>query len=269
MTEFGARRTLILGDSWIRGLGTSKRTFGRMLAKRMGTTDVLDLSAISRTSPDIAQDHLDEIRAYAPHIAILCLGGADSLIFPAWWVQRLIDRIAPPHWHGLEGMMPIALYSRSRGRRFRQRVEQTLKSLIKQIVINLFGGRRRVTPAEFADSFTAIMTCLADMQTSVIVVGLASLDGWYSPKANASVRETDRLVEEITGRYPNATYVATTTFLTKWDDYLPDHVHLRVPGHVHMTEGVLAALTAAGGPWRDLIAENAVEGLAASASNDG
>jgi len=245
--ELIERRTVVLGDSWIRGLGTSKRTFGRMLAKRLGSTDVLDLSAISRTSPDIANDHLDEIRTYGPHLAIVCLGGADSLIFPAWPVQRLIDRVAPPNWHGIEGMMPLALYSRDRGRRFRQRVEQTVKSLIKQILINLFGGRRRVSLDDFDDSFTKIMGCFAELGTAVIVVGLASVDGWYSPKANASVRKTDRILEAVSGQHPNAIYVNTNTFLAKWDDYLPDHVHLRVPGHVHMTEGVLAALEAADG----------------------
>jgi len=55
-----------------------------------------------------------EIAAFAPEVALVCVGGADSLIFPAWTVQRLIDKYAPKEWQGVEGMMPLARYSRDR-----------------------------------------------------------------------------------------------------------------------------------------------------------
>ena len=248
----GGPRLLILGDSWIRGLGTSKRTFGRMIAKSVHASEVLDLSAISRTAPDIAADHLDEIAEFAPQVALVCVGGADSLIFPAWTVQRLIDRYAPKEWQGVEGMMPLARYSRDRWPRIRQRVEQTVKVLMKQFLINVFGGRRRVTIAQLDVAVHQILAVLDRSECDVVCIGFPRVDGWLSPKANASVAKTNVLLRAIMHAHPRATYIPTDSIVTRWDDYLPDHVHLNLRGHRNITDGVVAKLRETGFRWTDI-----------------
>lgn len=255
-------RVVILGDSWIRGLGTSKRTFGRMIAASLRASEVLDLAAISRTAPDIVAAHLHEIVEFRPDVALLCVGGADSLIFPAWTVQRLIDRYAPPQWQGVEGMMPLAMYSRDRWRRARQRIEQTFKVLIKQALINLFGGRRRVSIAELDTSVRRILEVLDRSECDVVCIGFAKVDGWLSPKANASVAKTNALLESIMAAHPRAAYVPTDTLAQRWDDYLPDHVHLNLRGHRHVSDGVTQHLREIGFRWA--AAEAAATAVSAS-----
>lgn len=245
-------RVVILGDSWIRGLGTNKRTFGRLIAKGLDAAEILDLSEISRTAPDIVAGHLDEIAAFAPEVALLCVGGADSLIFPAWTVQRLIDKYAPKDWQGVEGMMPRARYSRDRWPRLRQQIGQTFKVLIKQALINVFGGRRRVSVGELDVAVHRILEVLDLGGCHVVCIGFARVDGWLSPRANASVAKTNALLRSIMSTQPRAVYIPTDELVQRWDDYLPDHVHLNLRGHRHLAEGVLAHLREANFRWAQL-----------------
>jgi len=244
------RRVLILGDSWVRGLGPERRAaFGKLIAKGIGATELVDLSAISRTAPDFVNDHLVAVRESAPVIAIVNIGGADSLIFPAWRVQRFIDRFAPPHWHGVAGLMPIARYSRDRKRRRRQIVENVAKVMIKQLIVNLFGGRRRVGVPEFESAARTLMSQLHQLGTLMIVVGLGPVDPFLSPKTNSSVRKTNVVLARLCDELPGAVFIPTTRMVRRWDDYLSDHVHLSADGHRHIAEGVLAALAQRGDQW--------------------
>lgn len=244
------RRVAVLGDSWIRGLGPERRNaFGKLIAHGIGATDVLDLSAISRTAPDFAAEFLETMRDFQPDIAIVNLGGADSLIFPAWPVQRFIDRFAPPRWHGVEGLMPIARYSSDKRRRRRQRIENFAKIVLKQVVVNVLGGRRRVSVADFEQATRTVMTFLHRQGTSMVVLGIGTVDPLLSPKTNRSVDKTNAVLIRLCEEVPGAIFVPTTPHIHRWGDYLSDHVHLNREGHRHVADGVLADLKQRSLPW--------------------
>jgi hypothetical protein len=243
------RRVLILGDSWIHGLGSGRRVFGLMIAKELMASDILDLSAISRTAPDIVRDHMAEITAFAPHLTIMNIGGADSLIFPAPWIQRFVDRHAPIEWQGVEGLMPLAMYSRDRRRRIKQKVEQFAKTVIKQLLVNLFGGHRRVSLDELQAAAKTILDAVTRNDGLALVIGFGFADGWTSPKSNASLGRTNALLEALCLESPSRIYIPAHQFLRRWDDYLMDRVHLNLAGHRHITEGVINELSRTEGPW--------------------
>lgn len=258
------RRVLLLGDSWMCGLSSRKGTMGRLLAERVGATEVLDLSAISRTTTDMVRDHLDGIDRFAPDLAILAIGGADSLIFPTPRIQRVIDKRFPPEWAGVAGLQTRALYSRDKRKRRRQRVESWLKTALKQVLVNLFGGHRRVSLEEFDSNVRAILGVLAAHDTQVVVLGFSKLSHWTSPKSDRSCSATLERLRVVIGDDPRVLYVPVRDALQYWDEHLEDRVHLNPDGHRRVAETVVAAMTAAGGPWANLVREQpegAVVGL--------
>jgi lysophospholipase L1-like esterase len=248
------RRVLILGDSWLRGLGPERRkASGRLIAEAFGASVLLDLSAISRTATDFARDYLDQIADFKPEVAILSIGGADSLIFPAWPIQRFIDRYAPPHWHGVEGLVRPVAYPRSRLRRVRQQIEVTVKLCFKQVVVNAFGGRRRVSLGDLEVAVRAILAHLTALGTPMVVLGYCAVDGWSSPKSTKSLWKTNALLARICEDFSAATYVPTASMVDCWGDYLADHVHMNASGHQHVADGVIKALLQEGEPWASLL----------------
>lgn len=249
-----AVRAVILGDSWIHGLGSERRkSFGRLVAKRLGATDVLDLSAVSRTVPDLVADHLTTIADFRPHIAVVSVGGADALIFPPGFIQRAVDRFAPPNWHGAEGLQPRALYARGKSRRLRQRLEYGAKSLVKQLSINVAGGRRRVPESELDTALTTVLRTLVEQDTLVVLIGFGHVSHFSSPKTWKNLKRTNRLLAQHAELLPRAIFVPVTDLIDCWSDYLPDHVHLNSVGHAKIAAGVVAAITNPGSEWAGLI----------------
>lgn len=254
-------RTVVLGDSWIRGLGPERRqAFGKRLAAAAGASAVLDLAAVSRTAVDVVDDHLDAITAFAPDLAVVGVGGADSLIFPAAWIQRAIDRHAPPAWHGVEGLMVPAYRPRDRRRRWMQRAETVAKLGVKQVLVTVFGGHRRVGVAEFETAMRTLLDHLSTLQCAAIVVGFPPVDPVYSPRTNASVRRTNAVLARLCADRDDLVYVESGGFLRRWEDYLSDHVHLSASGHQRVAEGVLGRVS-----WDLPEAGIAVSGAAHSA----
>jgi lysophospholipase L1-like esterase len=249
-----AIRALILGDSWIHGLGSERRkSFGRLIARRMGATEILDLSAVSRTVPDVVADHLTTISEFRADIAIVNIGGADSLIFPPWFIQHLVDRFAPSNWHGVEGLQPRALYARTRSRRLRQRIEYVAKSSVKQLSINLAGGRRRIPIADLETAIGTVLHALAEQGVTTVVVGFGQVSHFSSPRTWRSLKQTNRLLHRQAALLPRTIFVPTADFIDCWDDYLPDHVHLNADGHAKVAAGVVGSLEAAGESWAALM----------------
>jgi hypothetical protein len=82
-----------------------------------------------------------------------------------------------------------------------------------------------------------------------VCIGFPKVDGWLSPRANASVTRTNDLLKAIMAAHPRATYVATDAIVHRWDDYLPDHVHLNLRGHRNVSTGITDQLTQTGLRW--------------------
>ncbi len=243
-------RVVILGDSWVRGLGPERRkAFGRRIAGELHAAETLDLSAISRTGPDVVANHLDAVSTFRPQVAVLGVGGADSLVFPAPWIQAAVDRFAPPAWHGVEGMMLPIRRPRDRRQRWRQNAENVAKIAVKQLLVHAFGGHRRVSVEGFEQSMVAILDRLEALDCAPIVLGFAAVDGRFSPGTNASVLRTNAVLQALCATRPEALYVDSQTFLRRWADYLPDHVHLNAAGHEHVATEVMAAIASGGFRW--------------------
>jgi len=67
-----------------------------------------------------------------------------------------------------------------------------------------------------------------------------------------SVAKTNVLLQSIMDAHPRATYVPTDSIVARWDDYLPDHVHLNLRGHRNVTDGVVASLRETGFRWTEI-----------------
>jgi lysophospholipase L1-like esterase len=246
-------RTLVIGDSWLRGLSKGQGTMSRLIPEGIGAGTVLDLSKISRVVTDVTADHLGEIDAFAPEIAIVAIGGADSLVFPAGWIQGLINRFAPPKWQGVEGLMPSAMVYRDRKKRIRQRIEKYTKAAVKQTLVLLSGGRRRVPLDMFETAARQLLQLLETHGTIVVLVGCGDVDPWTFPKSTRNIRAAKAVMQRLAGEFPFAMYFDAVGVVDKWDDYLVDRVHLTRDAHRKVGDGVLAAMVAAGEPWAPFV----------------
>ena len=251
-TSYGAGpRTLVLGDSWARGLGNGQHTMSRYLPAEVGARAVLDLSKISRILSDVVEGHLDEIDGFAPELAFLAVGGAESLIFPKPVFQRIIDRFFPPRWQGIAGLQPSARPRRDN--KLRPRIEAVAKVLLKQLLINVFGAHRRQELSRYECSLRTVLELLRTHATVVVIIGASDVDGWGSPKTSEHIRDTNAVNARLAEQYPNVLFVDSNPFVHKWDDYLVDHVHLAKSGHRGITDGVLDRMRVAGQPWGSVV----------------
>lgn len=249
-------RLLILGDSWVHGLVSEQdRTFGKLLAERLGATSVLDLSEISRTSMDTAEGFLDDIERFRPTVAIVNVGGTDALVFPRPAFQRVIDRFAPPDWQGLTGLAPRVRFSARLSRRIRQLLEQQAKILLKWLLINLFGGQRRRPAEETEEAVAILMSALAEMGTLVVCVGFAGCDERLHPRSDASLAGTNAMLERAAGNYPGAIYVPSAYAVKRWEDFFADRLHLNPAGHALVAQLVIDRIAEKGHPWDSLLPE--------------
>ena len=246
-------RTLVAGDSWMRGLSKGQGSLSRLVPAAVQACDVLDISRISRITTEIADEHLEQIDAYAPQFAFLGIGGADSLVFPAPWFQRLIDRFAPPKWHGIEGLQPAAVRALSRRARIRQRVDLVLKTVLKQLVVNLFGSYRRSPIGDFEAAARRILAVLERHGTTTVLMGFTEVEELTSPKTNASIAQTNEVLRRLAREFPHTLYVDTIGAVHKWDDYLVDRVHLSRAGHKKVAEHLMRTLADAGEPFSSLL----------------
>jgi lysophospholipase L1-like esterase len=244
---------VILGDSWVRGLLFERRhPFGKLIAEGINASEVLDLSAQSRTTVDVVSCHLGSIGSFRPDVAIVNIGGADSLIFPRAALQRLVERWVPMKHHGARGWMPPASYSSKPYKRAKQRATHIVRIVMKQVLVNLFGGQRRVSVPEFERAAETLFDYLQAHDVLMVVVGFGPVDGLYSPKTNASVEATNSVLRTLCLAHSNALYIGTGHFLRQWDDYLADHVHLNAQGHQRVAAEVLKVLEREKLPWSDL-----------------
>ncbi|MBE7190468.1 SGNH/GDSL hydrolase family protein [Jatrophihabitans endophyticus] len=258
-------RVVVAGDSWVRGLTrTGSGSIARLFPAACSASEVLDVSLISRTVPETVAGHLDEIKRFRPDLALLGIGGADSLVFPALWFQKLIDRFAPPEWAGVTGLMPPAVLPRDRRQRLRKKVEIFGKTVIKQFMINAFGARRRVPLAEVESAARELLDTLARSGTVVVVLGCSDVDHLTFPKSTKNIRATNAMLERLCESHPDALYLDTRTTVDKWDDYLEDHVHLTREGSRKVCDAVVASMVGAGGRWAAQFAPREVSPTAAA-----
>lgn len=237
-------RVLIVGDSQIFGLGTDGTTIGTVAAERVGATAVLDLSEVSKTVADAVAD-ADRIRAFRPSVAVMCCGGTESLVHAGPFVQRLIERWAPPTWHGVNGLDPRPYYSNRLRRRIRQRITSGLKVGVKRIVIRATGGQRRIPADELRQSLEALLALLDEIDCLAVLVSMWRTDDRLFPRTGAAMAETQAILSDCVAGRLNAVLVDVWEELDYWSDFQADHLHFNETGHRRIGGLVAQAVQAA------------------------
>src|SRR5947209_765923 len=110
----------IIGDSVIAGLGVGGRSYGKLVAERLGAKRFLRL-ARSMNTVNNAVESLERLQSDPPDIAIVSVGGSDGLVHAGSWVQRALDNHGPKSWQGTQGLDPRAYLSGTARERLRQR----------------------------------------------------------------------------------------------------------------------------------------------------
>jgi len=235
-------RVLVLGSSLAAGLGTRGRPFPLLLTEELGNPPVLDLSKSSRLI-DESLALKSQIVAFAPTLAIVQHGSAESLVHPGPLTNRLIERFAPSTWHGVSGLYPRAYYSTDPRKRRRQRLVSSLKVAVKRIVIACSRGRSRMTPAAFETHLLELIAILHALDCDVVVLGMHRRDERLFPRSQAAAERNDVIIRRIAAGEPRVWFVDVEASLRCWEDYLDDRMHWNAEGHVRVAAAIVATVT--------------------------
>jgi O-antigen/teichoic acid export membrane protein len=234
-------KVMIIGDSWAAGLGVAE-SYGKLVAADLGAMEVLDLSAVSKTTGDVLAD-ADRIRAFAPDLAILYNGGTEGLVLPGPMMQRLIERWGPPSWRGLAGLEPRARYSSDPDKRRQQLRSSAVKKVVKRVALKL-GGRRRVPLEDYRNNLQALLTVLEEVGCENVFVSMFWIDPSLFPGTPEAMADTQTVLSETLAGRPRTVQVDIHEVLRYWDDFLDDNLHLNEVGHRRVADTLLPAARA-------------------------
>jgi hypothetical protein len=235
----------VLGDSSSTGFGTNGRSYGTIVGEALGASRVENLARFSRTTKLMLEEDAPLVAELRPDLVIVQAGMGDSFPHPGKWVQRTLERFAPPTWHGVEGLERRAYYSGSRPQRTRQWLTATAKTTIKRTLIGLTGGFTRSSPDEYGECLDRLLTELGGVAPFVLSIGMFDIDQRIFPKQRVmNLPFRDRRFAVLSG-HPQVIPVEINQRLQRWDHYHPDHAHWNADGHAAVAAEILAALGAA------------------------
>jgi hypothetical protein len=173
----------------------------------------------------------EDIRAFAPTLAICGCGPTESLVHPGPVVRNAIDRWGPRSWRGITGLEPRVRYSRHSRQRVQQQISAAVKACVKRAIITMTGGRRSVSVAETRDSLDALVSLLAELDVKMVFTDMPLIDEHRFPGARESFAATDAVLREALDGRADAVLVSVKDALHYYDDFLKDNAHLDVSGH--------------------------------------
>lgn len=228
-------RVLIIGGSVMSGLGHRGRPIGLLTADALGATDVLDLSASGQMLRTTLDTSTDDIRRFRPDIAVLDVGGPESMVHANKRIQRLIERRAPASWHGVAGLEPRARFSNDGRKRRRQKIESWLKHLVKRGTITILGGWTKRSPEEIAADLAELFALLDELGTASVVRQLRPTDERLFPRTNAAYAQANLVIAAESARHERVALLTVAELDLSHDrHYLADHMHLNAAGHERM-----------------------------------
>lgn len=236
---------LALGDSATVGFGTGGRSYPVVVGEALGARQVEIDAALGRTTPAVLAAQAALVAKHQPDLVVVQTGMADSLLHPGRRVQALLERFAPPTWHGLDGLERRAVYSRSPWRRAGQRAASGTKTLLKRAIVSTTGGHTRLTAEESAAALDNLLSALTERCPLVVSIGFYTVDERCFPGQERTNRRFRAAREEVLSRHPSVVAVDVDRVLRRWDDFLADHGHWNATGHGAVAAEIVRCLAAA------------------------
>jgi lysophospholipase L1-like esterase len=223
-------RITLFGDSIAAGLGTRGRSYGRLMADRLGA-ELVDYSATAR---DVRQSLCLAEDMVPSDLVLIAHGITEAIIRPK---PRTL-RYMPRRWRALGWMDPRPYYSARLRKRLFQRLESAVRWRAKVQLLR-FGGYRLDDPATYAATLLALVDrCQA---TRIVILGPPSVDPRFfpgSPVSYAAFADAGRRMAEVAA----VEYYDLTDVCGEWADYLLDHFHPSTQGHQRIATAVLRRL---------------------------
>ena len=235
----------VLGDSTSTGFATQGRSYAVLVGEALTATTVENFAVFGRTAKLMVDEDLSRVADLRPDMVIVHVGMGDSLPHPGERVQRILERFAPPTWHGVYGLERRAYFSGTRWHRVTQWVVAETKTTIKRALIGITGGYTRATPVEFERYFDQLLTELADRVDVVVSIGLFDVDQHRFPKQHVLNLPFREKRFAVLSRHPQIIPVEINQRLDHWGHFLPDRAHWNAAGHAAVADEILQALRTA------------------------
>jgi lysophospholipase L1-like esterase len=241
----GIGAVVVLGDSMSVGFGTGGRSYGAVVAEALGAERFVNLAALGRTTRQMMEEDTLTVADLRPDVVIVNAGMADSLPHPGERIQKIIERFAPPSWHGVDGLHRRAYFSGSRRRRAQQRAEAMVKTLLKRTFIRLTGGYTRMSAKDFGLCLDGMLTELEHHATVVVSVGMFDADERQFPMQQRLNQPFRAQRFAVLADHPGVVPAEIIQRLRCWEDFMGDHAHWNTDGHAAVADEILAALRTA------------------------
>lgn len=224
----------VFGGSTASGLGVKDRSFGALVAERLG----LELNNLAGSSAQITDSLAIVDQAANSQVVIVMHGSGEGLIRPSDGALRPM----PPRWRRRGWMDPRAYFSSKWYKRWPQKLESALRWRMKVFLIRHV-GRMHILPLErYVDELAQFDERLTELGIPLVVyLGTAGSDPRYFPFSNEHIApydEATRALAENRGRvFLDIEYTAH-----HWDGYFLDHLHPNVAGHADIADQIHAAI---------------------------
>ncbi len=234
---------VVIGDSSSVGFGTRGRSYPVLVAESLESPLTL-LADFGKTTRQALAEDLPAVAGCDPGLIILQTGMADSLLHPGRRVQQLLERFAPPTWHGVDGLERRAVYSSRRRTALLQRAGAAAKTTLKRLLVRA-NGWTRMTPDDYAACLDELLTGLEATGAPVVSIEIYRTDERIFPRQRATSAPFVAAHVAVTARHPGVVVVRPDEVLHRWDDFLGDHGHWNAAGHAKVAALVTDRLASA------------------------
>lgn len=226
----------ILGDSISQGIGKKKYNYVNSLKcclKRNGVDANIKNFALTGTMISYAIDIVAKIKQFKPDCVLILYGNVEAIIRPDLRRKTFITRVIPRRYKKIFMLDPRPFYSKSRIKRFGQRLDNAYRFIMRRVISKLNGTYRLMEPEEFRKNYVMLLKEMKEINACILCCSNVRVDETLFPGTSNSLREFCKVIQEVASEN-QVEYIPFNEWQKQypWEEiYSHDHFHPNQRGY--------------------------------------